>query len=144
MIYNEEYFIARCELLGVKATEQGNPSVGAVIVKNGEIVAEAAEAGKSKNDITCHAEIEALRLAVKKLQSNDLSECGMYSTHEPCIMCSYAIRYYRVKKLVYLHDVDYLGGITSQMPLLISDIVPPHWGRPPEIVRYRKNLNKMV
>ncbi|HMV24715.1 MAG TPA: nucleoside deaminase, partial [Saprospiraceae bacterium] len=116
----------------------------AVIVKNGEIVAEAAEAGKSKNDITCHAEIEALRLAVKKLQSNDLSECVMYSTHEPCIMCSYAIRYYRVKKLVYLHDVDYLGGITSQMPLLISDIVPPHWGRPPEIVRYRKNLNKMV
>ncbi len=144
MIYNEEYFIARCELLGVKATEQGNPPVGAVIVKNGEIVAEAAEAGKSKNDITCHAEIEALRLAVKKLQSNDLSECVMYSTHEPCIMCSYAIRYYRVKKLVYLHDVDYLGGITSQMPLLISDIVPPHWGRPPEIVRYRKNLNKMV
>ncbi len=144
MIYNEEYFIARCELLGVKATEQGNPPVGAVIVKNGEIVAEAAEAGKSKNDITCHAEIEALRLTVKKLQSNDLSECVMYSTHEPCIMCSYAIRYYRVKKLVYLYDVDYLGGITSQMPLLISDIVPPHWGRPPEIVRYRKNLNKLV
>ncbi|GAB1396808.1 hypothetical protein MASR1M65_15850 [Saprospiraceae bacterium] len=96
-----------------KSDRTRNPSVGAVIVKNGEIVAET-EAGKSKNDITCHAEIEALRLAVKKLQSNDLSECVMYSTHEPCIMCSYAIRYYRVKKLVYLHDVDYLGGINRK------------------------------
>lgn len=131
---SNQYYMNRCEELGNAAAKKGNSPVGAIIVKDGVIISEAQEAGKTKNDITCHAEIEAIRIAVKKLGSSDLSKCILFTTHEPCIMCSYAIRFYKIKKVVYKNNVDYLGGISSSMPLLISDDVPPHWSKPPEIV----------
>ena len=128
------YYIQRCELLGKDAAIKGDAPVGAVITKGDEIISEAIEAAKNKNDVTCHAELEAIRSAVKKLKTNDLSDCVMYSTHEPCIMCSYAIRFYKIKKLVYQHAVNYLGGISSSMPLLLVKEVPPHWGDVPVVV----------
>lgn len=131
---NDIYYIQRCESLGKEAAEKGDAPVGSVIIKDGEIISEAMEAGKSKNDITCHAELDAIRLAVKKMNTNDLSDCIIYSTHEPCIMCSYAIRFYKIKKVVYQHAVNYLGGVSSLMPLLITNEVPPHWGNVPVIV----------
>jgi tRNA(adenine34) deaminase len=130
-------FIKRCGILAEDAAAKGESPVGALITKNGEILCEAIETSKNKNDITCHAEVEAIRLAVKKLQTNDLSACVLYSTHEPCIMCSYAIRFYKIKKVVYQHAVNYLGGVSSSMPLLISKEVPEHWGDAPEIVHVK-------
>ncbi|MEO9022322.1 MAG: nucleoside deaminase [Ginsengibacter sp.] len=135
---DDSYYMGLCEKLGDKAEAKGNPPVGSLIIKNNEVIAEAEEAGKSKNDITCHAEIEALRIAVKNLQTNNLSDCILYTTHEPCIMCSYVIRFYKIKKVVYQNTVDYLGGISSSMPLLLSDEIPPHWAKAPEIVHFRK------
>lgn len=126
-----------CEILAKSAAKKGNPPVGAIIIKDDEIISEAEEAGKTKKDITCHAEIEAIRIAVKKLNSSDLSDCILYTTHEPCIMCSYVIRFYRIKKVVYQTAVDYLGGISSSMPLLVSDEVPPHWATIPEILHLK-------
>ena len=131
---SDNYYMRLCENLAVAAAEKGNAPVGAIIVKDEEILSEAEEAGKSRNDITCHAEIEVLRIAVRKLKSTDLSECILFTTHEPCIMCSYAIRFYKIKKVVYRNPVDYLGGISSSMPLLTTDDVPPHWSKPPVIV----------
>jgi len=127
-------YIKRCERLAEEAVAKGESPVGALITKNGKIVCQAIEASKNKNDITRHAELEAIRLAVKKLKTNDLSECVIYSTHEPCVMCSYAIRFYKIKKVVYQQAVKYLGGVSSSMPLLISKDVPLHWGDAPEIV----------
>lgn len=127
----------QCEILGEAAAAKGNPPVGALIIKDDQIISEAEEAGKSKNDITCHAEIEAIRLALKNTRTNDLSGCVMYTTHEPCIMCSYAIRFYKIKRVIFLHEVEYLGGVSSSMPLLISNEVPPHWSKPPEVVQLR-------
>ena len=135
---NDVYYIKRCESLAKEAAAKGEAPVGSVISKGDEIIAEAFETSKNKNDITCHAELEAIRLAVKKLKTNDLSDCVIYSTHEPCIMCSYAIRFYKIKKVVYQHAVNYLGGISSSMPLLISKDVPPHWGEVPVIVHLKK------
>ena len=134
---NDAYYIKRCELLAEEAAEKGDAPVGSVITKGDGIIAEAIEAAKYKNDITCHAELEAIRLAVKNLKTNDLSDCIIYSTHEPCIMCSYAIRFYKIKKVVYQHAVNYLGGNSSSMPLLISKKVPPHWGEVPVIVHLK-------
>ena len=134
---SDHYYMQRCGLLGKTAAVKGNSPVGAIIIKADEIVSEAEEAGKSKNDVTCHAEIEAIRFAVAKMQTNDLSDCIMYTTHEPCIMCSYAIRFYRIKKVVFQNAVQYPGGIGSSMPLLVSVEVPPHWGQAPEIVHWK-------
>jgi tRNA(adenine34) deaminase len=127
-------FIKRCGILAEGAAAKGDAPVGALITKDEEIISEAIEAAKNKNDITCHAELEAIRLAVRKLKTNDLSDCAIYSIHEPCIMCSYAIRFYKIKKVVYQHTVNYLGGVSSSMPLLITKGTPPHWGDVPVIV----------
>ena len=97
----DTYYIHRCEIIGKAAAKKGNSAVGAIIVKDDVIISQAEEAGKSKNDITCHAEIEAIRTALRKLTTSDLSGCILYTTHEPCIMCSYAIRFYKIKKVVF-------------------------------------------
>ena len=134
---NDVYYLKLCELLAEEAAAKGDAPVGSIITKGDEFIAEAIEASKNKNDITCHAELEAIRLAVKNVKTNDLSDCVIYSTHEPCIMCSYAIRFYKIKKVVYQHAVNYLGGNSSSMPLLTSKEVPPHWAEVPVIVHLK-------
>lgn len=136
-IKTDTYYMHLCQKLGKAAAEKGNPPVGAIITKDDEIISEAEEAGRSKNDVTCHAEIEAIRIALKKLNPADLSECILFTTHEPCVMCSYVIRFYKIKKVVFQNAVDYLGGVTSSMPLLISGNVPPHWDKPPVVVQLK-------
>ena len=135
-MYSDEFYIRRCNELAGLAEREGNPAVGSLIVFQGEIIYEAQEAGRSKNDITCHAEIEAIRGALKKMGINTLKGAIMYSSHEPCVMCSYAIRYYKISKVVYQNKVPYLGGVSSSMPLLISRDVPESWGKAPEIIHY--------
>jgi tRNA(adenine34) deaminase len=131
---SDDYYLERCKQLAVQASTKDNAAVGAIITKNGTLIGEAEEAAKSKNDITCHAEIEAIRVAVKKLGTNNLSGCVLYSTHEPCIMCAYAIRFHAVAKVVYIHEVNYLGSVSSSMPLLTTSDVPPHWAAPPVVI----------
>ena len=133
----DDFFMHRCLELAKKAADKGNSGVGAVIAKDNEIISEGEEAVDTRNDITCHAEIEAIRLAVKNIKTNNLSGYTLYSTHEPCIMCSYAIRFYRITKIVYHQQADYLGGISSSMPLLITDQLPLHWGNAPLIVHFK-------
>jgi tRNA(adenine34) deaminase len=132
---DDKFYLRRCAELGKIAGEEGNPPAGSVIVLHDNIISEAKEASTTKLDITCHAEIEAIRTAVKMLNSNDLSQCTLYTSHEPCVMCSYAIRYYKIKRVVYVHKVNYLGGITSQMNLLTSEMVPLHWADTTEVVQ---------
>ncbi len=130
---NHEYFMRQCVELAKEALANGNPPVGAIIVKDEEIVGQGIEAGKSKGDITFHAEIEAVRHAVKKLNRKDLSDCSLYTTHEPCIMCSYVIRHHAVKEVVIGSTVKAIGGLTSIYPILIAKDIEI-WSAPPLIV----------
>jgi len=129
----------RCLVLSRQAAAKGNSAVGAVIVRNNEMISEAEEAVNTKKDITCHAELEAIRKTVHLLDTTNLSDCILYSTHEPCVMCAYAIRFHQIKKVVYLHKSKYLGSVSSLLPLLTSEEVPPHWSNPPEIVQLETN-----
>lgn len=137
-------FMTRCEELARSAALAGESPVGAVIVRDNQIISEAKEASRSKKDVTCHAEIEAIRLAVSSLNSSDLSQCILYTTHEPCVMCSYAIRFYKIRKVVYQQSVQYLGGIGSPMPLLTTTEVPTHWGNAPEVVKLADQQHKKM
>ena len=74
---------------------------GAVIVKNGEIIAEGYNSVTSKNDPTAHAEVVAIRNACKKLNSFQLEDCIIYTSCEPCPMCLGAIYWARPKKVYY-------------------------------------------
>jgi tRNA(adenine34) deaminase len=135
-MYSDEFYIRRCNELAVLAEREGNPAVGSLIVFQGEVIYEAQEASRSKNDVTCHAEIEAIRGALKKMSVNTLKGAVIYSSHEPCVMCSYAIRYYKISKVVYQNRVPYLGGVSSSMPLLISRDVRESCGEAPEVIHY--------
>lgn len=136
-----KHYINLCEVLGKQTAKKGNSPVGAIITTDNKIVSEAGEAVVSKNDITCHAEIEAIKQAVRQLKTNDLSDCVLYSTHEPCIMCAYAIRFYKIKTVVYKNKVSFLGGVSSSMPLLTTNDVPPHWNKAPVIIHSDANTD---
>jgi tRNA(Arg) A34 adenosine deaminase TadA len=74
---------------------------GAVIVKNGEIIAQGINRVLKENDPTCHAEIVAIRNACKKTGTYHLHGCVIYSSCEPCPMCLAAIYWARIDKLYY-------------------------------------------
>lgn len=95
-------FMSRAIELAKKGVNSnaGGP-FGAVIVKNGKIIAEGFNKVTSKNDPTAHAEIVAIRKACKKLNSFQLDDCIIYTSCEPCPMCLGAIYWARPKKVFY-------------------------------------------
>ena len=128
---NHEFFIKECLKLARQALDSGNAPVGSLIVLDDKIIGEGIEAGKSKGDITCHSEIEAIRDAVKNY-GKDLSRSILYTTHEPCIMCSYVIRHHKVSHLVMGVRVPVIGGVSSEYPILKANDINI-WASPPSI-----------
>ncbi|HOP95370.1 MAG TPA: nucleoside deaminase [Dictyoglomaceae bacterium] len=84
-----------------KAFRNGEVPVGAVVVLNNEIVARGYNVRETKKDPILHAEIEALRKTSKRLKDWRLSDCTLYVTLEPCLMCFGAILQARIKRVVY-------------------------------------------
>ncbi len=84
---------------GLKVNEGG--PFGAVIVRNGEVIAKAHNEVLASNDPTAHAEILAIRWASQKLDRFNLSDCEIYTTCEPCPMCLAAIYWARIPKVYY-------------------------------------------
>jgi tRNA(Arg) A34 adenosine deaminase TadA len=89
-----------------KMHENAGGPFGAVIVRNGEIIAEGWNQVTSANDPTAHAEIVAIRAACAKLQTFDLSDCEMFASCEPCPMCLGAILWARIARLYYANGRD--------------------------------------
>ena len=79
----------------------GEVPVGAVVVKNGEVIASAHNAPLGLKDPTAHAEVNALRLAAQVLGNYRLEGCTLYVTLEPCAMCSGAAMHARLARVVY-------------------------------------------
>ncbi len=96
----KDYLLQAIELAKENIAKGGGP-FGAVIVKNGEIIARSANTVTLDNDPTAHAEVNAIRFACKKLGTFDLSGCEIYSSCEPCPMCLSAIYWARLDKLYY-------------------------------------------
>jgi tRNA(adenine34) deaminase len=133
MSIDNERFMRECLSLARIAKERGDSPVGSILVRNGEIIARGIEGGKAHKDITYHAEIEAIREARALLNTSDLSDCVMYTTHEPCIMCAYVIRQARIPTVVMGLTTGDIGGASSAYPLL-KDTGIKKWGTPPELV----------
>ena len=87
--------------LAIKAGEEGEVPVGAVIVKDGEIIARGRNMREQKQNALYHAEIEAINSACKKLGSWRLDGCELYVTLEPCPMCTGAIINARIKTVIF-------------------------------------------
>lgn len=83
-------FIARAVEMRQRAVDSGDQAFGAIVVKDGRIVGQAPSRVIVNRDPTAHAEMEAIRDAARRLQTNDLSGCVIYSTSRPCRMCETA------------------------------------------------------
>lgn len=93
------------------AESLGGP-FGAVVVKDGKIVAKSGNKVTTTNDPTAHAEVSAIRIACKKLKTFDLSGCVIYTSCEPCPMCLSAIYWSRIKIIYYANtkaDAAHIG-----------------------------------
>jgi tRNA(adenine34) deaminase len=92
-----------------QAAAEGEVPVGAVVVRNGEIIAASANATRSGNDPTAHAEIVVIRAACAALGTERLTDCDLWVTLEPCAMCAGAIAHARIARLYYAAS-DPKGG----------------------------------
>lgn len=101
--------MARALELARIAAEAGEVPVGAVVVRDGEIVAEAHNQPRALGDPTAHAELLAIRRAAGALGQERLAGCDLYVTLEPCAMCAGAIAHARIARLYY-GALDPKGG----------------------------------
>lgn len=97
----DELFMRRAMELAEQAEAEGEVPVGAVLVKDGEIIAEGWNRSICAHDATAHAEIQTLRKAGEALQNYRLLDTTLYVTLEPCPMCAGALLHSRVKRVVY-------------------------------------------
>ena len=103
-----------------RALDKGEVPVGAVLVKEGSVIAQAHNNRETTKDPTAHAEIIVLRAGVNKYTSWRLTDAVLYVTKEPCIMCAGAMLNSRLKRLVYgCHDEK--GGAVNSLYTVLSD-----------------------
>lgn len=98
---SDEYFISEALAIASEPCGPDEVPVGAVIVKDGRIIASAANRTERSNDPTAHAEILAIRQAAEKTGDWRLAGCSLYVTLEPCLMCCGAIINARIERLVF-------------------------------------------
>jgi tRNA(adenine34) deaminase len=101
-----------------RALEIGEVPIGAVIVRNGQLIARGWNRNLADHDPTAHAEIVALRSAGALLGNHRLGECDLFATIEPCAMCAGALLHARIRRLVYGADDPKAGAVRSVMSLL--------------------------
>ena len=122
---NQEKFMKQALKEAKKAYDKLEVPVGAIIVKDGKIIARAHNQKETKFDTTKHAEILAIQKASKKLKSWRLLDCEMYVTLEPCSMCAGAIINSRIKR-IYIGTMDKKTGAVGSVLNLFEDYTFNH------------------
>lgn len=108
---NHEYFIKEVLKIARRAYENGDEPFGAILVKDNEIVFKSENRIVKSKDPTQHAELALISDFCSTNKINDLSEYTMYTSTEPCLMCSTAIVYSKLKRLVYSANSSDLSEI---------------------------------
>jgi tRNA(adenine34) deaminase len=98
---DHEYFMKRALQQAQLASEDGEIPVGAVVVSEGQIIAKAHNQTERLNDITAHAEMLAITAAANNIGGKYLTNCTLYVTLEPCVMCAGALYWSQIGTLVF-------------------------------------------
>ena len=109
----DKLFMERAIELAKESFEDGEVPVGAVIVQNETIIGEGKNKVIFENDVTSHAEINAIRAASKKIKNYRLNDCSMYVTLEPCHMCAKAAVDARMSSVIFAASEPKTGSIIS-------------------------------
>lgn len=139
---NEE-LMRRAIELSENSVQNGGGPFGAVIAKDGEIVAEGSNKVTIDNDPTAHAEVCTIRNACQKLGTFDLSGCVIYTSCEPCPMCFGAIYWAHLDKIYYANDRKDAGKIGFDDDFIYEEIAlePQYRKKPSEILLRNEAIN---
>lgn len=107
--------------LAIRAKSHNDVPIGAVIVRDGRVIARGENRVQIKQDPTLHAEIIAINRACKKLGAKFLDDCDIYVTLEPCAMCATAISFARIRHIFFAAPDAKGGGITSNARVYETD-----------------------
>jgi tRNA(adenine34) deaminase len=99
--FSDEYFMKKAFAEAVQAFDEGEIPVGAVVVANNKIIARAYNLTETLNDVTAHAEMQAITAAANLLGGKYLNGCTVYVTLEPCAMCAGALGWAQTGRIVY-------------------------------------------
>jgi tRNA(adenine34) deaminase len=125
MIDNEHYMQIALDL-AKHAAREGEVPVGAIVVKEGEVIGRGSNAPISLSDPSAHAEMLAIRDAAKSLGNYRLVDCTLYVTLEPCAMCAGVIQHARLSKLVYGASDPKTGACGSIINLMAEPKLNHH------------------
>lgn len=115
---DDSYYMKQALLEAQKAADRGEVPVGAVVVCKGRIIARAHNLTETLNDVTAHAEMQAITAAASTLGGKYLNECTLYVTVEPCVMCAGAIAWAQTGCLVFGAE-DEKRGYQRYAPLAL-------------------------
>ncbi|WP_321515227.1 nucleoside deaminase [Marinifilum fragile] len=99
--FSDEYFMKQAMQEAYKAFEEDEIPVGAIIVSNNRIIARSHNLTERLNDVTAHAEMQAITSAANYLGGKYLKDCTLYVTLEPCNMCAGALAWSQITRIVY-------------------------------------------
>jgi tRNA(adenine34) deaminase len=127
----------RCIRLSATAPLRGDLPIACLICEGDHVIAEATNQVRQDGDVTRHAELVAISNAQKVLKRKSLSSYTLYTTIEPCPMCSFPIRETRISRVVYALSSPMMGGVSKWNILRdteISNTIPEVFGSVPEVI----------
>ena len=136
-------WMRRCAELSQQAAAAGNTPVGALLVVDGRVLAEAAEEAPNGPRRFAHAELLAVEAGLRAAGTRHLESATLYSTAEPCLLCGYAIREARLKRVVVGRPSGDTGSLSPRFPILSATGVD-RWGPPPEIAWWTEGTPRKV
>lgn len=122
---DENRFLCEAIELAHANIAKGGRPFGAVVVKNGEVIASGVNEIHSTNDPTAHAELTAIRVASRKLGSPNLEGCAVYASGHPCPMCMAAMRMAGVGKVTYAYSNDDGAPYGLSSAAVYADLAKP-------------------
>lgn len=135
----KEELMQRAIELSIKSVRNGGGPFGAVIAREGEIIAEGSNGVTIYNDPTAHAEVTAIRKACEKLGTFDLTGCEIYTSCEPCPMCLGAIYWAHLDKIYYANDRKDAADIGFDDDFIYQEIeVKPQYRKKPSEILMRE------
>lgn len=121
--FTDEYFMKRALQEANQAYDKGEVPIGAVIVANNQIIARAHNLTETLNDVTAHAEMQAITAAANYLGGKYLKDCTLFVTLEPCQMCAGALYWSQISRIVYAASDEQQGYLKLKSRLHPKTVV---------------------
>lgn len=137
--YNKEFMDEAVRMSKENVANGTGGPFGAVIVKDGKIIAKGSNKVTIKNDPTAHAEVETIREACKALNTFNLSGCEIYTSCEPCPMCLAAIYWARLDKIFYANNKYHAAEIGFDDKFIYDELDLAHEARKIPMLHYHSD-----